>query len=152
MHGLQFHRRFVAVLDGYGRGSHASIDIGDNLRHFLHLALSPEDEVALAALVDHVQVSVHALRAARSLLWAVRSLTARAYLTRRHSFFARFAILLSQGLIAGERLHSGHGACSHVFDLEELFQVVLSHPVALFAVMVVIHTGLHPIVALITLI
>ena len=63
-----------------------------------------------------------------------------------HPFLARVAILLRQGLIAGERLHSRHGACSHVLDLEELFQFVLGHPVALIAVMVVLHTGIHSII------
>ena len=59
---LQLHRLFV-VLNGYSRRHHASVDIGDYLRYLLHIALS-ESEVALAALVDHGQVSVHVLRAA----------------------------------------------------------------------------------------
>ena len=65
-----------------------------------------------------------------------------------HSLLARFAILLRQGLIAGERLHSRHGARSHVLDLEKLFQFVLGHPVALIAVMVVIHTCIHSIIGI----
>ena len=140
---LQLHRLLVVVLDGYSGRSHASVDIGDYLRYFLHIAFS-ESEVVLAALVDHGQVSVH-------VLWAARSLAARPYLARRHPLLARLAILLCQGLIARERLHSGHGARAYVLDLEELFQVVLGHPIALPAVMVVIHTGFHSIIAFSTL-
>ena len=98
----------------------------------------------LAALVDHVQVSIH-------VLWAARSLAARPYLARRHPLLARLAILLCQGLIAGERLNSGHSTRSYVFDLEELFQFVLGHPITLPAVMVVIHTGFHSFIAFNTL-
>ena len=108
---IQFHC-LLSIFNGYGGRPTRGVDICDHLRYFLHVAMSKR-VIALTALINHGQVGIHAP-------WTARTVAARSHFARGQSLLARYTILLGQGLIAGERLHSGHGG-SHVLDLEEFF-------------------------------